>query len=148
MRLSAWRAATPVPEAVSAKVSAALDTVVTSLGAEADPHAWIVWGEDPASRYTVMVPTAGGLVTVHVRVNVPGEGPRASAKLTRWPKLQVGELTFEAHASHRVVSFQVETQVLNGADAVADQVVRFALVLFAGVDGLPWPSLDDAGADT
>ena len=148
MRLSAWRAAAPAPEAVAAKVSAALDAVVDSLAAETDPHVWIAWGEDPSSRYTALVPTDAGLVVIHVRVNVPGEGPRASAKLTRWSKLQVGELAIEVHGGHRHVSFQADAQILNGGDGVADDIVRFALLLFAGIDGRPRPSLEEPGAGT
>ena len=145
MRLSAWQAAAPVSDAVSAKVSAVLDTVLATLGAAADPHAWIVWGDEPAARYTVMVPTDVGLISVHVRVNVPGEGPRAAAKLIRWPKLQVGELAIDVHTGHRVLNFQVDGQVLNGADAMADHIAKFALVLIAAIDGRPWPSLEVPG---
>ena len=145
MRLSAWKTAAPVSDAVSPKVSAVLDTVLATLGAAADPHVWIVWGEEPAARYTVMVPTDVGLISVHVRVNVPGEGPRAAAKLIRWPKLQVGELAIDVHTGHRVLNFQVDGQVLNGADAMADHSARFALVLIAAIDGRPWPSLDVPG---
>jgi hypothetical protein len=148
MRLSTWRAAAPAPDAVGPKVSAALDGVMATLGAGDDPHVWIAWGEDPANRYTVLVPTDGGLVVVHVRVNVPGEGPRAGAKLTRWSKLVVGELSVEVLGGRRHANFQVEAQILNGVDAVADDIARFALVLFAGIDGRPWPSLEDAGAAT
>jgi hypothetical protein len=39
------------------------------------------------------------------------------------------------------VSFQVETQVLRGADAVADRIAAFGLALFAAVDGRPMPDL-------
>lgn len=148
MRLSVWRAAAPAQEAIAAKVSTVLDAVIDSFAAGTDPHVWIAWGEDPSSRYTVLIPTDAGLVTVHVRVNVPGEGPRASAKLTRWSKLQVGELAIEVHGGHRHVSFQADTQILNGVDGVADDIARFALLLFAGIDGRPRPSLEEPGAGT
>ena len=41
-----------------------------------------------ASRYMILVPTPAGLLQVHVRVNVPQEGPRASGKLVRWNRVQ------------------------------------------------------------
>jgi hypothetical protein len=142
MRLSEWRAASRVRDATNAKVVAAVEPVLIAFGAEADPHCWVAWGDDPASRYLLMVPTAAGLVMVVVRVNVPGEGPRASAKLVRWPKVQVGELAIETSGEHRLMSFQVESQVMKGADATADAIARFGLVIFAAIDGRPWPSFD------
>jgi hypothetical protein len=142
MRLSEWRAASRVRDATSAKVVAAVEPVLVAFGAEADPHCWVAWGDDPASRYLLMVPTASGLLMVVVRVNVPGEGPRASAKLVRWPKVQVGELAIETSGDHRLLSFQVESQVMKGADATADAIARFALVVFAAIDGRSWPSFD------
>ena len=60
----------------------------------------------------------------------------------------MGELAIEVHSGHRNVSFQAEAQILNGVDAVADDIARFALVLFAGIDGRPWPSLEAPGAAT
>lgn len=139
MRLSDWRAASPSREAVAAKVNALVDPVLLALGAEPDPSAWVVWAEEPAARYTILVPTPAGLVSCFVRVHIPGEGPRATAKLTRWSRLQLGELAVETQAGHRLISFQVEGTVIRGADAEADRAGRFAVELYAAVDGRPVP---------
>jgi hypothetical protein len=139
MRLSEWRAAAPDPNALNPKVLATVEPALIAMGAQADPHCWIVWGDDPGIRYTVLVPIEAGLITCFIRVNVPGEGPRASAKLVRWSRVQTGELALETQAGHRVVSFQVEGQVLRGGDAEADRVGEFAKWLFAAIDGRPSP---------
>lgn len=138
MRLSDWRARAPFKESLSPKVVEVIESVVTTLGAESDPTCWIVWGDDPAARYVVFVPTAAGLLQVPVRVNVPQEGPRASGKLIRWNRLSVGELAVEMADRHRLLSFQVEGQVLKGSDADADAIAAFALQLFAAIDGRPF----------
>ena len=135
MRLSEWRAKAPFKNSVSPKVVAVLDSALDILGADRDPECWVVWGDDPSVRYLVLVPTPGGLAQVNVRVYVPGEGPRASGKVARWNRVQLGELGVELQGGHRLVTFQVETQVLNGADDVADRIAAFARALFAAVDG-------------
>jgi len=139
MRLSEWRAAAPSKEAVTAKVTAVVDPVIASFGVGDDPDGWVAWGEEPGQRYTILVPTEVGLLACYVRVNVPGEGPRAAAKLLRWNRVQLGELAIETQGTHRLLSFQVEQLVLRGADAEADQIATFAMDLFAGVDGRPRP---------
>ena len=116
---------------------AVIEQALAALGADRDPECWVAWGDDPAIRYLMLVPTAGGLVQVNVRVAVPGEGPRASGKVIRWNRLQLGELAVEIQGGHRLVTFQVETFVLNGADATADGIAGFAQALFAAVDGRP-----------
>ena len=139
MRLSEWRASSPSKAAGSIKIAAIVDPVLQALGAEPDPHCWVAWGEDPAVRYTIFVPTPAGLITSYVRVNVSGEGPRATAKLIRWSRVQLGELSLETQADHRLLTFQVEQHVLHGADDKADQIGRFALELMAAVDGRALP---------
>lgn len=139
MRLSEWRAAAPHRDAATPKIAAVVDPVLAALGAEADPHGWIAWGEEPHTRYTVLVPIDPGLIVCFVRVNVPGEGPRATTKLVRWPRVTLGELAVETQAGHRLLSFQVEGQVLRGVDDEADRVAAFALQLFAAMDGRPMP---------
>jgi hypothetical protein len=139
MRLSSWRATAPSREAMSAKVLAVVEPVLASLGAEPDPHGWVQWGDDPSGRWVVLVPTAAGVVVCHVRVNVSGEGPRAAGKLVRWSRLQLGELAVETQGGHRVASFQVEGQVLRGADEQADAIAAFGMTLLAGVDGRTVP---------
>jgi hypothetical protein len=139
MRLSEWRAAAPNKDAGSPKVAALVDPVITALGAEPDPHGWVVWGEEPGVRYSILLPIPAGLVSCFVRVNVPGEGPRASAKLVRWNRVEIGELAIETSAGHRLLSFQVEGYVLQGADDAADRIAAFALEMFAAIDGRPRP---------
>jgi hypothetical protein len=139
MRLSEWRAASPSKEAGGPRVAAVVDPILRALGAAADPVCWVAWGEEPGVRHSILLPTPAGLVTCFVRVSVPGEGPRASAKLVRWSRVQLGELAIETQGSHRLLSFQVEGQVLNGADETADRVAAFALELFASMDGRPAP---------
>jgi hypothetical protein len=138
MRLSDWRTRAPHKDALTAKVMAVVDPVLASLGAEPDPSAWILWGEDPGVRYVMLVPTDAGLLQVLVRVNVPGEGPRASAKVIRWTRLQVGELGLEMVSGHRLLGFQVESHILRGTDEEGDALASFALELFARIDGRPF----------
>ena len=117
------------------KVIAVIQPVLVALGAEADPPCWMAWGDDPGIRYMMLVPTVVGLIELHVRVNVPQEGPRVSGKLVRWNRVQVGELAIEMAGVHRLLTFQVESQVLKGADDDADAIAGFALELFAAIDG-------------
>lgn len=138
MRMSDWRTRAPHKDALTPKVLAVIDPVLASLGAEPDPSAWIVWGEDPGVRYVMLVPTDAGLLQVLVRVNVPGEGPRASAKVIRWARLQVGELGLEMVSGHRMLGFQVESHILRGTDDDGDAMASFALELFARIDGRPF----------
>ena len=145
MRLSEWRAKARAKDAVSAKVTAVVDPVLVALGAGPDPHGWIAWGEEPANRFTVFVPTEPGLISCFVRVNVPGEGPRATTKLVRWNRVAIGELAVETQAGHRMLSFQLESQVLRGVDAEADRVAAFALRVIAAIDGRPLPAIEERG---
>ena len=142
MRLSEWRAGAPVRDALGAKVMAVVTPVLGVLEADPDPQVWVLWGDDPVAKYSILVPTPAGLIWLAVRVNLAGLGPRATAKLIRWPRLQLGELVVETEGPHRMVSFQVDAAILRGADAVADSIGRFALVLIAAVEGHPWPAFD------
>jgi hypothetical protein len=135
MRLSEWRAVAPAKSAVEPKVFAVLEPVLESLGAGRDPHCWVAWGDDVTSRWQVLAPTPAGLLLTFVRVNVPGEGPRASAKLVRWARVQIGELAVETQGGHRILSFSVENTILKGVDADADRVASFALALIGAIDG-------------
>jgi hypothetical protein len=135
MRLSEWRAEAPTRAPVESKVVAVLEAVLAALGAGRDPHGWAAWGDDVTARWQYLAPTPAGLVLAFVRVNVPGEGPRASAKVVRWSRVQVGELAMETQGSHRLLSFSVEGIILKGADAAADRIAAFALVLLAAIDG-------------
>jgi hypothetical protein len=73
MRLSDWRASQPTRESMTLKVLAVVEPVLAAMGAEKDPQCWVVWGDDPSIRYTILVPTAPGLLNCGVRVNIPGE---------------------------------------------------------------------------
>ena len=144
MRLSEWAGRAPHKESLTPKVRAAIVPGLTALGAAADPSCWIAWGDDPSSRYVIFAPTDAGLIQAVVRVNVPQEGPRASAKLIRWNRVQTGELAVEVTQGHRLMSFQVEGQVLRGSDDEAQAIGAFAQELFAGMDGRPTPEGTDA----
>ena len=134
MRLSQWPARAPHKDSMAPKVLAVLKPVLAGLGAKADPSCWVAWGDDPAARYTVLVPTPPGLIQVVVRVMVPQEGPRASGKLIRWNRVQTGELSVEIAAGHRHISFQCENVVFRGSDDDADTISDFALEVYAAID--------------
>ena len=92
-------------------------------------------GRRPAVRYPLLAPTAAGLVSAAVRVSGLGRGRRVTAKLIRWPKLSVSELSIEASGGHRVVAVQVEGAVLKGVDEEADRIAEFTRNLVAEIDG-------------
>jgi hypothetical protein len=146
MRLSEWRAAAPHRDAAGSKVAAVVDPVLTAFGAGTDPHCWVEWGDEPAVRFAILVPTDPGMIHCFVRVNVPGEGPRATTKLVRWNRVSIGELSVETTGGHRLLSFQVEGQVLKGIDDQADRVAAFALRVIAAIDGRPLPPVEEAAA--
>ena len=81
MRLSDWHADPPHRDATASRVVAVVQPVLAAMGTDRDPMCWFVWGDDPQARYSLLIPTAPGLVIVNVRVNVPQEGPRAAGKL-------------------------------------------------------------------
>ena len=134
MRLSEWRAEAPTRGPVESKVVAVLEPVLTALGAGKDPHGWAAWGDDVTTRWQYLAPTPAGLVLAFVRVNVPGEGPRASGSLVRWNRLQVGELGVEIQGGHRLLNFQLEGVLLRGQDDTADDVAEFAQAVFLAMD--------------
>jgi hypothetical protein len=137
MRLSEWMSAAPHKDSFAPKVVAVVDPMLTMLGCEPDPSCWIAWGDDPGTRYVIFAPSDAGLVQVNVRVNVPGEGPRAAGKLIRWNRVQIGDLAVEMQGGHRIMSFQLEGQILRGTDAVADDIAAFVLDALAATDGRP-----------
>jgi hypothetical protein len=146
MRLSEWRATAPHKDAAAAKVAAVVDPVLSALGAGPDPHCWVAWGDEPRNRYSILVPTDPGLIVTFVRPNVPAEGPRASTKLVRWNRVVIGELTVETQGGHRMLSFQMEGQILRGADVEADRAAAFALRVIAAIDGRPLPPIEERSA--
>jgi len=137
MRLSDWMAAAPHKASATPKVVAVVVPMVSMLGGGTDPHCWVAWGDDPGVRYTVFVATDAGLVQVLVRVNVPGEGPRAGGKLIRWNRVQLGDLAIEMQGGHRILSVPLEGQILRGTDETADLVAEFVLDALDAVDGRP-----------
>ncbi|MFI5259479.1 MAG: hypothetical protein ACHQ01_07725 [Candidatus Limnocylindrales bacterium] len=134
MRLSQWRKSAPTKESMSDRVLATLKPVLLDLGDDADPECWVAWGDD-TNRYSVLAPTVAGLITVAVRLGAPEEGPRATGRLIRWPKLTVSELSVDASGGHRLVAVQVESLVLKGVNEEADRICEFVRELIASVDG-------------
>jgi hypothetical protein len=147
MLLSEWSSVAPSSGCMNQAVLDALGPVLSDMGAGEDPECWVAWGEDPNYKYSVLAPAAAGLVVVAVRLN-PGSdaGPRATAKLVRWPKIQIGEFSIEAAEGRRVVAVQVEGLVLKGTDEAASSICEFVRGLIAGSDGraVPGPQLVQA----
>lgn len=135
MRLSDWRSVAPGKDPLSPRVTTVVVQALSVLGADEDPACWIVWGDDPDVRYTILALANAGLAVIAVRVNVPQEGPRALGKLVRWSKIQLGEVAVEVGGGHRVMSAQVEGQILRGADDQADAIGEFLDRLLAAIDG-------------
>lgn len=125
MRLSAWTAIAPHPAALSSEVRAVIGPVLDAIGGDADPHCLPLWGGNPDDRYTLFSLSPTGLVVSAVRVEVPGEGPRITARLVRWSRLQMGELSIETSRGHRVLTMTLENQVLRAADEEADRIAWF-----------------------
>lgn len=134
MRLSEWRANAPLAEAASDDVIARLEPLLADFGVPADPECWVAWGEDPAMRYSILVPSLAGLVSLVVRPMGSQDGPRASARLIRWSKLAVSELDVDSTGGHRIVAVQVESYVLKGTDDEADRIVQFVRGLIATIE--------------
>lgn len=137
MRLSEWSKRAPDKASMTPKVLATVTPILTALRAAKDPPSWVAWGDDPAARYVILVPTAPGLIQVHVRVMVPQEGPRASGKLMRWNRIQTGELSVEVVGGHRLAGFQIDNIILRGTDEEGDAVSAFALEVYAAMDRQP-----------
>lgn len=146
MRLTDWRRNAPHTASMSDTVMATVEPVLGALGVVDDTPTWVAWGDDPDARYMVLALTPAGLVTCNVRVNVPQEGPRASGKLIRWSRVQLGELSVEGQAGRAMLTFQLEGQLLRGVDDEARRVAAFAQDVFAAIDGRPMPSLAAAPA--
>lgn len=135
MRLSEWAEEAPSAGVAGPRVLGVVVPVLAALGADDETDVWVIWGEEPQVRWSVLAPTIAGLAVVHVRVNVAQEGPRASGKLTRWPRVQVGDLAVEMQGEHRVVATTVEGQVMRGIDAAADRIAGFVAAIYAAIDG-------------
>jgi hypothetical protein len=141
VRLSEWRAAAPHADSMADDVMGVINPVLAGVGAPRDPHCWVVWGEEPQTRYTMLVPTEPGLAVIAVRVRIPGEGAHVSGRLIRWSRVQIGDLAVEGQSGHRLVTVQLEHLVLRGLDAEADRMSAFMAMVFAGIDGRPIPGI-------
>jgi len=135
MRLSEWQQAAPTAEAMTDRVVSILVPALADLGAEPNPECWVAWGEYPDLKYSILAPTPAGLIYVAIRMTTPIEGPRVTAKLIRWPKVAIGELSLESTSSYRMVAVQVEGLVIKGMDEEADRICTFVRGLIAGTDG-------------
>ena len=140
VRLTEWCASAPARDAVSPRVLAVVEPVLRALGVAGDPACWVAWGGEPATRWGLLAPTAAGLVTLWVRVNIAQEGPRASGKLIRWSRVQVGDFAVEMQGGHRFISTSLEGVVLHGIDDEADRVGAFLQGIFAAIDGRSLPA--------
>ena len=143
MRLSDWQASPRGQKVMTDKVASAYGPALAVIGAEPDPVAHIVWGDDPG-RYVILAAADAGLVMVSVRVNVPQEGPRAAAKLVRWSRVTVGEVSVEAHHGRRHVTSQIENVVLQGTDEEADEIGGFLAHVLGRIDGRLVSPIHDA----
>ena len=139
MRLSEWRQTQRGQKVMTNKQAAVFDSALRGVGAGKDPIAHVLWGDDWQVRYQIMAATDAGLAVCNVRVNIPQEGPRAVAKLVRWHKVAVGDLSVEAHHGHRYVTAQVENQVLQGMDDDANLITAWIGHLYARIDGRAMP---------
>ena len=92
MRLSEWRATRATQGRDDAEGAGRHRADPGGAWRGHDPIVLDRVGRRPGRPLRVLVPTDAGLLQVLVRVNVPGEGPRASAKVIRWSRLQLGEL--------------------------------------------------------
>ena len=134
MRLSEWRAAAPQEGVLDDAVVTVIGPILVDLGAGPDPECWVAWGDEPQTRYSLLAPTMTGLITLAVRFTTQQDGPRVIAKLVRWSKVSVSELSIDAGSGHRVVAVQVENLVLKGMDEEADRICGFVRIVIAGVD--------------
>lgn len=135
MRLSEWRRRAPARDSLEAPVLDVLRPVLADFGADPDPECWVAWGDDPETRYSILLPVAAGLVTIAVRTPAGGEEARATANLVRWPKLTLGDFSLDAAAGRRVVVVQVESHILKGVDTEADRICEFMRGLVLAADG-------------
>jgi hypothetical protein len=143
MRLSEWRRVAPDPDVLGRRARSTIDPVLTALGAESDPHALPVWGEDAARRFSLYVLSPTGLIGAGVRFDLPGEPPRVTARLIRWSKLQLSELAAETNGTHRVVSVTIDGQVFRAPDEAGDRIAAFVRAIHALEEGRPLPDLGD-----
>jgi hypothetical protein len=125
MRLSEWRRKAPGLDRIDNRVAAVLKALFADFGAEPDPDCYFAWGDDPEQRYSVLAAVPAGMVSIAVRNASGSEDARATARLTRWPKLAIGEFSIDATGDHRILAVQLESYVLKGVDDEADLIAEF-----------------------
>jgi hypothetical protein len=135
MRLSDWQASLRGQKLMTGKVAVAFEPALALLGAGLDSDAYVAWGDDPEVHYSMLVIGDAGLIIVVVRVNVPLEGPRASAKVVRWGRVAIGELAVEVQRGHRQATAQIESYILKGVDDEADRIGAFVGHILMRIDG-------------
>ena len=129
-------------DAVAPKVLAVVEQALIALGAETDPECWVAWGDDPAIRYLLLVPTPSGLLQVNVRVAVPGEGPRAAGKVSAGAASSWASWGSRSRAVTGWSPSRSRTWSSTAPMRSADAISAFAQALFAAVDGRLVGALD------
>jgi hypothetical protein len=140
MRLSDWQATLRGQKLMTGKVAIAYESALALFGEGPDSDAFVAWGDDPDVHYSLLVIGAPGLIVVVVRVNVPLEGPRASAKVVRWGRVAIGELSVEVQRGHKQATAQIDNYILKGMDEEADRIGAFVGHLLMRIDGRSGPA--------
>jgi hypothetical protein len=135
MRLSDWQATLRGQRLMTGKVALAYGPALALFGAGLESDGYVVWGDDPDVHYSILVVGDAGLIVVVVRVNVPQEGPRASAKVIRWGRVSIGELSVDVTRGHRQATAQIESYILKGVDDDADRIGAFVGHVLTRIDG-------------
>jgi hypothetical protein len=139
MRLSDWQATLRGQKLMTGKVAAAYESALSLFGAGPESDAFVAWGDDPDVHYSLLVVGEAGLIIVVVRVNVPLEGPRASAKVVRWGRVAIGELAVEVLRGHKQATAQIDNYILKGVDDEADRIGAFVGHVLMRIDGRSAP---------
>ncbi|MFI5254702.1 MAG: hypothetical protein ACHQ15_04525 [Candidatus Limnocylindrales bacterium] len=148
MRLSDWQATLRGQKLMTGKVATTFVSALELFGAGLDSDAWVAWGDDPEVHYSLLVIGDAGLIVVVVRVNVPLEGPRASAKVVRWGRVAIGELSVDVTRGHRQATAQVDNYILTGVDEDADRIGAFIGHVLMRIDGRTPPASRPAAGDS
>jgi hypothetical protein len=135
MRLSDWQATLRGQKLMTGKVALAFEPALALLGEGMESDGYVAWGDDPDVHYSILVVGEAGLIIVVVRVNVPQEGPRASAKVIRWGRVSIGELAVDVQRGRRQATAQIESYILKGVDEDADLIGAFIGAVLTRIDG-------------
>lgn len=140
MRVSDWQATLRGQKLMTGKVAVAYESALALFGEGLDTEAFVAWGDDPEVHYSLLVIGEAGLIIVVVRVNVPLEGPRASAKVVRWGRVAIGELAVEVQRGHKQATAQIDSYILKGVDDEADRIGAFVGNVLMHIDGRRAPA--------